>query len=51
MKIGEIIYKAEQEKAAASGDNAAADGNGANDDGKVVDATFDEVDEKKRNEG
>jgi len=51
MKIGEIIYKAEQEKAAASGDNAAADGNVANDDGKVVDATFEEVDEKKRNEG
>lgn len=51
MKIGEIIYKAEQEKTTASGGNADAGNSAANDDGKVVDATYEEVDEKKRNEG
>ncbi len=50
MKVGEILYKAEQEKAASAGGESAASG-AANDDGKVVDATFEEVDEKKRNEG
>ncbi len=51
MKIGEILYKAEQEKAAAAGGEAPANDGAANDDAKVVDATYEEVDEKKRNEG
>ena len=53
MKIGEIIYKAEQEKASASGSTAEGGeaSSGGNDDGKVVDATYEEVDEKKRSEG
>jgi molecular chaperone DnaK len=47
MKIGEIIYKAEQEKAAAAG-NAGGDTAGAAAGGdNVVDATFEEVDDKK----
>ena len=44
MKLGEAMYKAEQEKAAAGG----AEGETASaEDGKVVDATYEEVDEKK----
>lgn len=44
MKLGEAMYKAEQEKSAAGG----AEGETASsEDGKVVDATYEEVDEKK----
>lgn len=52
MKIGEILYKAEQEKAAAAGAAPSGDANAsaANDSG-VVDATFEEVDDKKKNNG
>ncbi len=48
MKIGEIIYKAEQEKAAAAG--AASGGEAASDsgDGKVVDATYEEVNDDNK---
>jgi molecular chaperone DnaK len=50
MKIGEIIYKAEQEKSAASGgENAGEEASSSdNDDGKVVDATYEEVDKDKK---
>jgi len=48
MKIGEIIYKAEQEKAAAGG-NAAGDASSeGGDNGTVVDATYEEVDKDKK---
>ena len=51
MKMGEFIYKAEQEKAAAAGaqdgdTGAQASSNAA--EGDVVDATFEEVDAKKK---
>jgi molecular chaperone DnaK len=50
MKIGEIIYKAEQEKSAAAGgaNGGEADSAAGNDDGKVVDATYEEVDKDKK---
>ncbi len=50
MKMGEIIYKAEQEKSAAAGGatGGEADSAAGNDDGKVVDATYEEVDENKK---
>jgi len=53
MKIGEILYKAEQEKAAGGANPTAAanDGGAANNDGDVVDATFEEVDDKKKKQG
>ncbi len=41
MKLGEEIYKASQSEAAANSDSAASS---AEDDGKVVDAEFEEVD-------
>jgi molecular chaperone DnaK len=48
MKLGEALYKAEQEKAASGEANPAA----ATSDEGVVDATFEEVDEdKKKNQG
>jgi molecular chaperone DnaK len=50
MKIGEILYKAEQEKAAAEGGAAAQPEAGKADDG-VVDATYEEVDDKKQSNG
>jgi molecular chaperone DnaK len=49
MKLGEAIYKAQQEEQAASeggDDTPNADGNASNDDG-VVDAEFEEVDDRK----
>ena len=53
MKLGEYLYKAEQEKAAAGAgtdipSNAGTSGNTESD---VVDATYEEVDEKKKNQG
>lgn len=49
MKIGEVIYKAEQEKAAASGGaDSGSDATSGGDDGKVVDATYEEVDKDKK---
>jgi molecular chaperone DnaK len=49
MKIGEIIYKAEQEKANASGGSSSADsGSGSAGGDNVVDATYEEVDESKK---
>ncbi|MFW0778051.1 MAG: molecular chaperone DnaK [Rickettsiales bacterium] len=54
MKLGEAIYKAEQEKAAAEGGAAGEDagdaGSAANDDG-VVDASYEEVDDDKKKQG
>ena len=49
MKIGEAMYKAEAEaaQAAAAGPQAG----GANPNGKVVDAEFEEVDDKKKKSG
>ena len=56
MKLGEAMYKAEQESAAAAAsaagaDGAAADedaGGGPGDDAKVVDADFEEVEDDKK---
>ncbi len=54
MKLGEAIYKAEQEKAAAeggaTGESAGDAGSAANDDG-VVDASYEEVDDDKKKQG
>ena len=56
MKLGEAMYKAEQESAAAAASAATADGGGADettggapgDDAKVVDADFEEVEDDKK---
>ena len=60
MKLGEAMYKAQQEEAAAGegmdmpdGDGAegpdmGSDGGGADDDATVVDADFEEVDDERR---
>ncbi|MCE2926231.1 MAG: molecular chaperone DnaK [Rickettsiales bacterium] len=51
MKMGEAIYKAEQAKAQASGDNAGnGDSSGSTND-NVVDASYEEVDENKKKNG
>ena len=51
MKIGEAMYKAEQEAAAATdtGPSDPASGSEATDDAKVVDADFEEVEDEKNN--
>jgi len=52
MKLGEALYKAEQEK--AQGAQAAPQADGADAtaaQGEVLDADFEEVDEKKKNNG
>jgi molecular chaperone DnaK len=54
MKLGEAVYKASQAEAPGApgsgpGAAGAAPGNGS--DGKVVDADFEEVDDKKRKQG
>ena len=49
MKIGEAMYKAESEAAQAAG--AGAQPAGANPNEKVVDAEFEEVDDKKKKAG
>ncbi len=47
MKLGEAIYKSEQQK--SGGDDAEADGSGSSDDGdSVVDADFEDLDDDKR---
>jgi molecular chaperone DnaK len=54
MKLGEALYKAEQaaaQGAETSGDATAADTATSEDGGTVVDADFEEVDEKKKNNG
>lgn len=55
MKLGEALYKAEQEKAAAEGAatdaTASADTNSAAKDGEVLDVDYEEVDDKKKNNG
>jgi len=56
MKLGEALYKAEQEKAAAGGAAASESADGgatggsanANQENDVVDATYEEVDDKKK---
>ncbi|MEE8276947.1 MAG: Hsp70 family protein, partial [Alphaproteobacteria bacterium] len=47
MKLGEAIYKAEQEAAAAG--EGAAEAAPADDEGTIVDADFEEVDDEKKN--
>ncbi len=47
MKLGEAIYKAEQEAAAAG--EGAAEAASTDDEGTVVDADFEEVDDEKKN--
>ena len=54
MKLGEALYKAEQEKTAGAQSSGSAEADGEaeiNEGGKVVDADFEEVDEKKKNQG
>lgn len=48
MKIGEIIYKAEQEKAAAAGGSGDGSATTGEDGSTVVDATYEEVDKDKK---
>lgn len=48
MKLGEALYKAEQAKAAASGAAPEADAGPSANDAGVVDATYEEVDDKKK---
>lgn len=48
MKLGEAIYKTEQETAGEPGEGPSP-GAGSEDEGTVVDADFEEVDEKKKN--
>lgn len=54
MKLGEHLYRAEQEAAAATGEAAPSDSeaeadNAKDDDAEVVDAEFTEVDDDKKN--
>ena len=51
MKIGETVYKAEAEAAQAGAAGAAPHTGGANPNEKVVDAEFEEVDDKKKKSG
>ena len=49
MKLGEAMYRAQQEDAAGPADAAAGDGAGAGaDDSTVVDADFEEVDDERK---
>jgi molecular chaperone DnaK len=48
MKLGEAMYKAQQQQAGAGGGEAAEGAGGAKPDENVVDAEFTEVDEKKK---
>jgi molecular chaperone DnaK len=48
MKLGEALYKAEQEKAAAGDATASQDTTAQAQDGEVLDADYEEVDEKKK---
>jgi len=50
MKLGEALYKAEQAKAGTNGEASGNADNAAN-DGGVVDATYEEVDENKKKQG
>ena len=47
MKLGEAMYKAQQEQAAPGGE-AAADASAAQPDEEVVDAEFSEVDDENK---
>ena len=47
MKLGEVMYKAQQEEAAGTADAAPAD-QPAEDDSTVVDADFEEVDDERK---
>ncbi|MEA2849415.1 MAG: molecular chaperone DnaK [Rhodospirillaceae bacterium] len=49
-KLGEAVYAATQGQTGSAGDQTAASQGGAGDD-KVVDAEFEEVDERKRSKG
>jgi molecular chaperone DnaK len=54
MKLGEAVYKASQEEAAAGGSAEASEGGSTADEGKVVDAEYEEVkeeDSKKKKKG
>ncbi len=51
MKIGEIIYKAEQEKAAAAGGSGDGSATTSDDGSTVVDATYEEVDKDNKKAG
>ncbi|MGH6953713.1 MAG: molecular chaperone DnaK [Alphaproteobacteria bacterium] len=48
MKLGEAMYKAQQEQAAAGGEDTGGPDGGAKPESTVVDAEFEEVDEDKR---
>jgi molecular chaperone DnaK len=49
MKLGEAMYKAQAEAEAGAGASASAAEEPAGGEGKVVDADFEEVDERKKN--
>jgi molecular chaperone DnaK len=51
MKIGETVYKAEAEAAQAGAAGATPHAGGVNPNEKVVDAEFEEVDDKKKKSG
>jgi molecular chaperone DnaK len=53
MKLGEQLYKAEQETAAAAPSGASAEGSTGNkaDESEILDADFSEVDDSKKNAG
>jgi len=55
MKLGEAVYKAQQAEnpqgGATSDSDASSSSEASGDDGKVVDATYEEVDDKKKKAG
>ena len=48
MKLGEAMYKATQEEEAASSGEGDETPEGASEDGEVVDADFEEVDDEQK---
>ena len=48
MKLGEAMYKAQQEQAGAATGEAGAEGASAQPDEEVVDAEFSEVDDENK---
>ncbi len=49
MKLGEVLYKAQQEAGAAGGEATSGSDNGSSsNDNDVVDATYEEIDESKK---
>jgi molecular chaperone DnaK len=51
MKLGEAVYKASQQEAASAGGAASGDASSTDEDGKVVDVDYQEVDGKDKKNG